>query len=91
LPQNEKIAQKMLKVAKSHNKRAKMGLNSVFGHFLDVLVMTKKCTKTNIFVTSQKSGRTPTLSLKIQEGPPAPPLPKLTYAWGRDALFGASG
>jgi hypothetical protein len=65
----------MLKDAKNHEKRANIGLNGVFGHFLDVFVipMTKKCTKTNIFATgsvinqgiphpfAENPGGTPTL------------------------------
>jgi hypothetical protein len=46
----------------------------VFGQFLDVfvIIMTEKCTKTNIFVPSlvKNQGGPPTLSPKIQGGPP---------------------
>jgi hypothetical protein len=59
-------------------KRAKMGQNGVFGHFVDVFVifMTKKCTKTNTFCNkfSQKSEGTAQPFAKSPGGPPPPPF-----------------
>jgi hypothetical protein len=66
----------MLKGDKYHEKRDKMGPNGVFGQFLDVfvVVMTKKCTKTNNFATSSVKNVwvAPSLSPKIQGGSPHP-------------------
>jgi hypothetical protein len=44
----------MLKVTNNYDKRAKIGPNGVFRHFLNVFVFLifKKCTPTNNFGTS---------------------------------------
>jgi hypothetical protein len=59
----------MLKVAKNHEKKAKMGRNGVFGKFVDVLLFL--CSKTDIFATGsvKNQGDSPPFRQKSKDFP----------------------
>jgi hypothetical protein len=66
------------KIMKSGQNGSKWHICTIFVYVF-VILMTKQCTKNNIFATGsvKKQGGPPTLSLKIQGGPPPFVSPKV--------------